>query len=220
MTLKNTNMKTSNIIVLSTSVFVLILSVTLMIEARSTFDTFQTTENTELETIQLQNFSHIVLNDETYVKINFENENSYEQFKNRDNALVLRNDTLFISEKSHLNLNCRHLKSIHLNDESELKMEGIDSKYLMVSAKDDSRLTANHSEIEKLDLYTEKEARVIFNKSDIDTTNILAIEESRIGVNGALGVMRGEVKGNSNLSISGAKNTQFSKTDNAQIDMK
>lgn len=212
-------MKTSNIIVLSVLASLLILSVAIMTEVKDSITNFKTVEKVASETIKLDNFNHIVLSDVANVKLSFENENSYEQYANRENALVLRNDTLFVSDESHLSINCKHISSIHLNDAAELRIKGLDSKYLMVSAKDDSRLTANHSEIEKLDLYTQKEARVIFNKSDIDTTNILAIEQSRIGVNGDLGVMRGEVKDNSNLNISGAQNTQFSKTENANIDM-
>jgi hypothetical protein len=169
--------------------------------------------------IYLDDFKHIVISGDADTRIRVNENNSYQQIGSSKSTILVKNDTLFISDDTKVNINCSKISSITLYDNSRLRFNEFDSDYLMISAFDESRLDAYDCVINKLDLYTKKEARVIIHQFEIDTTNILASEFSRIGLTGKLEIVRGEVKGDANLSVKGANNTQFSKKGNARISM-
>ena len=216
-------MKKSNIIILASIGFIIITNIWMAVDAKNKFESMFTNENPVTENIEtevdLETFNHIVIAGDSKVNLKFNSRNAYSVRNNQASQLNIINDTLYIDENSHLKLYCINVKSIKLMNNAKLDMEKTNGKYLYISASGDSRFTAQNPTFKKLDLYSIEDARLIINNSNIDTTNILASENSRIGINGKLEIVRGELTDNSNLSVSGANNTQFSKKGNAKINM-
>ena len=216
-------MKKSNIIILASIGFIIVTNIWMAVDAKNNFESVFTNEDLVTENdateLDLETFSHIVISGDSKVNLKFNNRNTY-SIRNNDLAqLNITNDTLYIDENLHVNLTCKDIKSIRLMNNAKLDMEKTNSTYLYISASGNSKFVAQNPTFNKLDIYSIEDAKIIINSSNIDTTNILASENSRIGINGKLEIVRGELTGNSNLSISGANNTQFSKKGNATINM-
>ena len=213
-------MKTSNIIIASTIGFVFLSTVWSIVESKNKLEDYiQHPEINEAEILNLDHFKHLVISGEADAQISIGENNSYQLVGSNQGEIIVKNDTLFISEDSKVNITCENLQSISLSGNASLRFNKFESDYLMISAFDQSKITAYNSTLNKLDLYTKKGARVIIHQFEIDTVNILATDYSRIGLTGKLEIVRGEVTGNSNLSVKGANNTQFSKKGNATIHM-
>ena len=216
-------MKKSNIIILASIGFIIATNMWMAVDAKNKFESILSNENLVEENIanqlDLETYSHIVISGESRVNLKFNNRNTYSKINNELAQLNIASDTLYIEENSHINLTCINVKSIKLMNNAKLNLEEINTKYLYISASGESRFTGQNQTLKKLDIYSIEDARIIINNSNIDTTNILASENSRIRINGKLEIVRGELSGNSNLSVSGANNTQFSKKGNATINM-
>lgn len=213
-------MKTSNIIILSTIGFILLMNIWIIADAKSKFEKMvDQPEISELESVEIESFEHIVISDDAKIVMEFNNKSYYQLSNSQTGSLIVRNDTLYVNQDTKANIYCSNIKSITLSDNAKINIDNLKTDYLIISAFDESKLIANNSFLSKLDIYTQKEAKIIINESTIDTTNILASDYSKIGISGTLEVVRGEIKDESNLSITGANNTQFSKNGNATVKM-
>ena len=214
-------MKTSNIIILSTIGIIFSMNIWILADAKGKFEKENSgvSVNIESEKVLLGDFKHVVISDQSNIYLQKSDSNYYTPSVNGDSFLELRNDTLYISKDTQIGLSCKNLLSIEINDESELNSKAYESEYLKLLANDNSKFIAHNPKLGKLEIYSKEDARIVINNSIIDTANILATGYSGIGLRGSIGIVRGELKDDANLSVSGAKNTQFSKSDNAKINM-
>jgi len=214
-------MKTSNIIILSTIVFIFSMNIWILADAKGKFqnEMEEQTINIESEKMPLGDFKHLVISDNSNIYLQNSDSNSYTPSLDGENYLNLINDTLYISKETHIGLNCKNLVSIEIKDNSKINSKEYKSAYLKLTAIGASKFIAQNPKFDKLDIYAKEEARIIINNSNIDTANILATENSRIGLRGTIEIVRGEVKDEANLSVTGANNTQFSKSGKASINM-
>ncbi len=218
-------MKTSNIIILSTIGLIISLNLWMVSDAKNKFENMiqeTKTENTmpNVKTVDLANFSHIVISDQIHLDIETSKKNSISSSNKEKYQTQIINDTLYISGNTFVSIKCNTIKSIELKNECKLNTENLQTDYLLIKSLDDSKVILRNTSINKLEIYSKNDSRIILTQSKIDTTNILASENSRIGITGTLNIVRGEAKDNSNLSVTGANNTQFSKSDNASINMR
>jgi len=216
-------MKTSNIIIISTIGILVSLNLWMAIDAESKFESFvseeEVTEEIEQINIPLENFSHIVVSGDINLNIRNDNNNSIFQYNENEYTTRIINDTLYVSGDSHLSLNCKSIKSIILKGDCKVNTEQLKMEYLLIKTFDNTKAFIKHADIVKLDIYSLDDSRIIMTQSKIDTTNVLATENSRIGLVGALSLVRGEIKDDSNLSVTGANSTQFSKSENGKVRM-
>jgi len=217
-------MKTSNIIILSTIGILISLNLWMAVDAKNKFENY-TKHNTAIHVdnkvteSSLGDFSHIIVSQSIHLNIETSTKNTISDSGKEQYQSTIINDTLYISGDAFISIKCKSIKSIVLKGESKLNTEDLFSEYLLIKSFDDTRISLNNISLTKLDIYSTNDSRIIMTQSKIDTTNILSTENSRIGIVGTLEVVRGEVKDNSNLSVTGANNTQFSKSGNASINM-
>ena len=217
-------MKTSNIIILSTIGIIISLNFWMAVDGGNKFknvvnqDIETTEENTIIET-KLNKFSHIVVAENIHLNLKSSRESTKLSASSKSYSKKIVGDTLYLSGDAYLTLKCDSIKSIELKDESKLNTKQFESAYLFIKTFDNTKVFLHNVNISKLEIYSQNNSRIILTQSEIDTTNILASENSRIGLVGSLDVVRGEVKDNSNLSVTGANNTQFSKSGNAKINL-
>ena len=216
-------MKTSNLIILATIALVVSLNIWIFAEIKSKFqelleNTTSINEMPNAKEIELDAFSHIVISDAIKLQVEIGSRNTISKNSELCSSRIV-NDTLYISGNTNLSLKCKTIKSIELKDEARLNTNQLEAPYLFIKTFDNAKVTLRHASIRKLDIYSKNNSRIIMTQSQIDTANILASESSRVGLMGLLEVVRGELKDNSNLSVTGANNTQFSKTGNARINL-
>ena len=218
-------MKTSNIIILSTIAFVFLMNIWIIVDAKDKFEDVLkngTSKEIKQETkaIPLDHFSHIIVSDALKLSIEDGEINTLSETKDEDIDYKVENDTLFISGEGLLTISCNELRSIKLKDDTKLISEDeFEGQYLLIQSLDDSKVVFNNVNINKLDIYAKNNSKVVMNNASIDTTNVLAEDNSKVNVSGELDVVRGEINNNSGLTVSGANNTQFSKSGNGRVNM-
>lgn len=212
-------MKTSNLIILSTITLIFLTSIWILADAKSEFEKMLSADELNIETINLNNFSTIIAEEDAKVYLIKGDENLFLKYNNQDYNYRTSNDTLFIAGDVKMNIHFKTLINIVVKDNAYLNIEDYKSDYMNVSVKDEAQLHSRNIELGKLDLMCYNLSQTDFRDSNVDTVNILSNNESTVTVYGTFEMVRGNITNLSKLFVSGAKNTQFSKADDAQIKM-
>ena len=216
-------MKKSNIIILASIGFIIVTNIWMAVDAKNKFNSFLDENNStisdEIQEINIDPFSHIVISNNAKVFLYLDNKNTYSKLDKNKQQIKINNDTLYISDDTRINLTCNNIESIKLLDEAEIITQKFEGSYLKLTVLGNSQFNAQNQNFHKLDIYSKEDARISIYNSNIDTCNILTLERSVVGLGGQLDIVRGEAKDDSRLTVSGANNTQFSKSKNAFISM-